>query len=84
MSNVVAMSVKAQPILAVCDVRASTRWYAQILGSAEPTGSPPSDHDHIYRRIYIGDELVLQLHAWDEEEVAVPSSTAAPHKYRPR
>jgi catechol 2,3-dioxygenase-like lactoylglutathione lyase family enzyme len=62
------MSVRAQPILAVRDVRASARWYAQILGSAEPTGSPPSDHDHIYRRIYVGDELVLQLHAWDAED----------------
>jgi len=61
------MSAKAQPILAVRDVRASARWYARILGSAEPTGSPPSDHDHLYRRIYVGDELVLQLHAWDEE-----------------
>src|ERR1700681_4671520 len=56
-----AMSVKAQPILAVRDVRASARWYARILGSAEPNGSPPSDHEHIYRRIYVGDELVLQL-----------------------
>ena len=62
------MSAQAQPILAVKDVRASARWYAQILGSAEPTGSPPSDHDHIYRRIYVGGELVLQLHAWDEED----------------
>jgi catechol 2,3-dioxygenase-like lactoylglutathione lyase family enzyme len=61
------MSVKTQPILAVRDVRASARWYARILGSAEPTGSPPSDHEHIYRRIYVGGELVLQLHAWDEE-----------------
>jgi len=62
------MSVRAQPILAVRDVRVSARWYAHILGSAEPTGSPPSDHDHIYRRIYVGDDLVLQLHAWDEED----------------
>jgi catechol 2,3-dioxygenase-like lactoylglutathione lyase family enzyme len=62
------VTVKAQPILAVRDVRASARWYARILGSAEPTGSPPSDHDHIYRRIYVGDEFVLQLHAWDEED----------------
>jgi len=68
MSDDGAMSVKAQPILAVRDVRASARWYAKILGSAEPTGSPPSDHDHLYRRIYAGDELVLQLHAWDEED----------------
>jgi len=62
------MSVRSQPILAVRDVRASARWYAQLLGSAEETGSPPSDHDHIYRRIFVGDEFVLQLHAWDEED----------------
>ena len=62
------MSVKSQPILAVRDVISSARWYARILGSSEPTGSPPSDHDHIYRRIYVGDEFVLQLHAWDEED----------------
>jgi catechol 2,3-dioxygenase-like lactoylglutathione lyase family enzyme len=68
MSDGVGMTVKPQPILAVRDVRASARWYAHILGSAEATGSPPSDHDHIYRRIYVGDELVLQLHAWDEED----------------
>jgi len=62
------MSVRSQPILAVRDVRASARWYARILGSDEATGSPPSDHDHIYRRIYAGGDLVLQLHAWDEED----------------
>jgi len=62
------MGVKSQPILAVRDVRASARWYARILGSDEPTGSPPSDHDHLYRRIYVGGQLVLQLHAWDEED----------------
>jgi catechol 2,3-dioxygenase-like lactoylglutathione lyase family enzyme len=62
------MSVRSQPILAVRDVLASARWYALILGSAESTGSPPSDHQHIYRRIYVDDQLVLQLHAWDEED----------------
>jgi hypothetical protein len=41
---------------------------ARSAASAEPTGSPPSDHDHIYRRIYVGDDLVLQLHTWDEED----------------
>jgi catechol 2,3-dioxygenase-like lactoylglutathione lyase family enzyme len=62
------MSVKPQPILAVRDVRASARWYSHILGSSEPTGSPPSDHEHLYRRIHVGHDLVLQLHAWDEED----------------
>jgi len=62
------MTVKSQPILAVRDVLASARWYARILGSAEATGSLPSDHEHLYRRIYVGDDLVLQLHAWDDED----------------
>jgi catechol 2,3-dioxygenase-like lactoylglutathione lyase family enzyme len=62
------MNVRSQPILAVRDVRASARWYARLLGSAEPTGSPPSDHDHVYRRIHVGESFVLQLHAWDEED----------------
>ena len=59
------MSVRAQPILAVRDVLASARWYARILGSAESTGSPPNDHEHIYQRMYVDDQSVLQLHAWD-------------------
>ena len=62
------MSVKSQPILAVRDVIASARWYARVLGSSQPTGSAPSDHERLYRRIYVGEELVLQLHAWDEGE----------------
>ena len=62
------MSVRSQPVLAVRDVVASARWYARILGSVEPTGSPPSDHEHLYRRIQVGEDLVLQLHAWDEED----------------
>lgn len=62
------MSVRPQPILAVKDVIASARWYARILGADEETGSPPSDHDHLYRRIFVGGELVLQLHAWDVED----------------
>ncbi|HTY51492.1 MAG TPA: VOC family protein [Steroidobacteraceae bacterium] len=62
------MTVRSQPILAVRNVLASARWYARILGSAEATGSLPSDHEHLYRRIYVGEDLVLQLHAWDEED----------------
>jgi hypothetical protein len=58
------MTVKSQPILAVRDVLASARWYARILGSAEATGGLPSDHEHLYRRIYVGEDLILQLHAW--------------------
>jgi hypothetical protein len=27
-----------------------------------------SDHDHLYDRLLVGGALVLQLHAWDEED----------------
>ena len=60
------MSIKAQPILAVRDIPAAARWYARILGT--PESSPPTEHEDIYRRIYVRDELVLQLHAWDAED----------------
>ena len=52
------MTVKRQPIVAVRDVLASAPWYARILGSAEATGSLPSDHQHVYRRIYVGEDPV--------------------------
>jgi catechol 2,3-dioxygenase-like lactoylglutathione lyase family enzyme len=58
------MRLKAQPTLAVRNVTAAARWYTHLFGS----GSPPSDHDAIYRRIYVGNELVLQLRAWDAKD----------------
>jgi hypothetical protein len=68
------MSVKAQPILAVHDVRASARWYAGILGSTQPTESPPSDHEHLYRRIYVGNQLVLhRCRLVRHDEIAAPN-----------
>jgi len=57
-------AVRPQPLIAVSDVLASSRWYAELLGLAR---LPPSDHSHLYNRVYDGGELVLQLHAWDEE-----------------
>jgi catechol 2,3-dioxygenase-like lactoylglutathione lyase family enzyme len=47
-------AVEAQPLIAVRDVRASSRWYTELLGT---DGLP----EHPGR-------LVLQLHAWDEED----------------
>jgi catechol 2,3-dioxygenase-like lactoylglutathione lyase family enzyme len=58
-------AIESQPLIAVRDVRASSRWYAELLG----TDSLP-DHPHrdTYDRISAGGRLLLQLHAWDEEE----------------
>ncbi len=53
--------VRAQPLLAVRDVRASSRFYTRLLGAKSGHGG-----DH-YEQITFEVELVLQLHAWDAE-----------------
>jgi catechol 2,3-dioxygenase-like lactoylglutathione lyase family enzyme len=56
--------VQAQPLIAVRNVRASSRWYAELLG-ADPL--PEHSHRDLYDRISLSGHLILQLHAWDEE-----------------
>ena len=58
-------AVQAQPLIAVKNVRASSRWYAELLGA-----DSLSEHEHrdVYDRIARSGQLVLQLHAWDEED----------------
>lgn len=58
-------TVRPQPLLAVRDVRASTTWYERVLGVSR---LGESDHDDIYQQLLDGDRLILQLHAWDEED----------------
>lgn len=58
-------TVRSQPLIAVRDVRASSRWYQQLLGA-----DALAEHIHrdLYDRILIAGRLILQLHAWDEED----------------
>ena len=66
MSSVVQKSiVQAQPLIAVRNVRASSRWYAELLGA---DSLPDHPHRDRYDRILCSGQLVLQLHAWDEED----------------
>jgi len=58
-------SVQSQPLIAVRDVRLSRRWYQQLLGVK---GLPEHEHRNSYDRLLIDGRLILQLHAWDEEE----------------
>ena len=58
-------SVQPQPLIAVRDVRASSRWYAELLGA---DALPEHKHRDLYDRIMVAGQLVLQLHAWDEED----------------
>lgn len=57
--------VRAQPLIAVRDVRASSNWYQALLG-LEPL--PVHPHRLFYDRLMSGDTLILQLHRWDDEE----------------
>ena len=58
-------SVQAQPFIAVRDVRASSRWYAELLGA---DSLPEHVHRDLYERISCSGQLILQLHAWDAED----------------
>jgi catechol 2,3-dioxygenase-like lactoylglutathione lyase family enzyme len=58
-------SAVAQPLIAVRDVRASSRWYAQLLAA---DSLPDHSHRDVYDRIWCSGQLVLQLHAWDRED----------------
>jgi catechol 2,3-dioxygenase-like lactoylglutathione lyase family enzyme len=58
-------TVEAQPLIAVRNVRASSRWYTELLGA---DSLPDHDHRETYDRISIAGQLLLQLHAWDAEE----------------
>lgn len=51
--------MKAQPLICVKDVEASSRWYCELLGARGGHGGKE------YERVTVGDEFVLQLHAWD-------------------
>jgi catechol 2,3-dioxygenase-like lactoylglutathione lyase family enzyme len=58
-------TVMAQPLIAVRNVRASSRWYTELLGA---DSLPDHPHRDVYDRIWCSGQLVLQLHAWDEED----------------
>jgi hypothetical protein len=57
--------VEAQPLIAVRDVRASSRWYAELLGA---DALPDHPHRDVYDRVWRAGRLLLQLHAWDAED----------------
>jgi catechol 2,3-dioxygenase-like lactoylglutathione lyase family enzyme len=57
--------VEAQTLIAVRNVRASSRWYGELLAA---DSLPDHEHRDFYDRILCSGRLVLQLHAWDEED----------------
>ncbi len=68
--------VETQTLIAVRDVRASSRWYAELLGAGS---LPEHAHRDVYDRISLSGRLLLQLHAWDEENHSnLVNAAAAP------
>ncbi len=53
--------MRPQPLIAVRDVEASSRWYQRVLGCSSGHGGRG------YERLLHGGEIVLQLHAWEPE-----------------
>jgi catechol 2,3-dioxygenase-like lactoylglutathione lyase family enzyme len=53
--------LRPQPLIAVGDVEASSRWYQRLLGCESAHGGPE------YERLVSGDQLILQLHKWEVE-----------------
>jgi catechol 2,3-dioxygenase-like lactoylglutathione lyase family enzyme len=69
--------VRAQPLIAVRNVRESSKWYRELLGF---DSLPEHPHRETYDRMQCGGELILQLHAWDKEDHPnLVNALAAPH-----
>lgn len=58
-------TITSQPLIAVRDVRASSRWYGNLL---EFDSLPEHSHRDVYDRMLCDGRLVLQLHAWGEHD----------------
>ena len=54
--------VRPQPLIAVADVEASSRWYQRLLGCRSAHGGRAYE-----RLVDAGGRLVMQLHDWDVE-----------------
>ena len=65
------------PFIATRDVPAASRWYQQLLGCVSDM-DPTHPHRREYDRILSDGNVVLQLHAWDEEEHEILPSLAGP------
>jgi catechol 2,3-dioxygenase-like lactoylglutathione lyase family enzyme len=52
--------MQAQPLIAVRDVAASSRWYQAVLGCTSGHGGT------VYERLESDGTLVLQLHCWND------------------
>ena len=67
--------MRPQPLIAVTDVEASSRWYQRLLALDSAHGGSQ------YERLTRGGELVLQLHAFEVEHDHGPIGDPADRPY---
>ena len=67
--------MRPQPLIAVHDVEASSRWYQVLLGCRSDHGGPA------YERLVYGDTLILQLHSFAVEHDHGPIGNPADRPY---
>ena len=48
--------MRPQPMIAVVDVEAASRWYQQVLGASSGHGGPE------YEQLHVDGRLIMQLH----------------------
>ena len=69
------MTMRPQPLIAVTDVEASSRWYQRLLDCESAHGGTA------YERLVSNGELILQLHAFDVEHDHGPIGDQADTPY---
>jgi catechol 2,3-dioxygenase-like lactoylglutathione lyase family enzyme len=69
------VKMRPQPLIAVTDVEASSRWYQHLLGCQSAHGGTE------YERLVADGDLVLQLHAWTVEHHHAPIGDPASRPY---
>jgi catechol 2,3-dioxygenase-like lactoylglutathione lyase family enzyme len=70
--------MRPQPLIAVRDVEASSRWYQRLLDCKSAHGGPD------YERLVKDGELILQLHSWNhgsDDHPNLEDPDRAPHGY---
>lgn len=67
--------MRPQPLIAVTDVEASSRWYQRLLGCRSAHGGPD------YERLEHGGRLVMQLHRFEVEHHHGPIGDPADKPY---
>jgi predicted enzyme related to lactoylglutathione lyase len=66
--------MQPQPLIALAEVEAGSRWFQRVLGLTSGHGGPE------YEMLMDGQHLVAQLHQWEADEHAYLGNQAEPSR----